>query len=370
MSPRSVPFTIGIEEEYQIINPVTRELSSSAQIILPIVQRTLGDNVQPELNLSQVEAITPVCHSLSEARHEVVHMRRAVIKAAEQVGLRIAAAGTHPFSHWKNQSITPKERYRSIADEYCQLAYEPIFGFHVHVGLESQAIALQVMNRARSWLGVLLALSANSPFWLGEATGYDSYRTLLWSQWPTSGPPLFFDSLDEYTALTEVFVNTGLIDDPTKLYWDIRLSSRFNTIEFRIADVCLTVDETIMMAGVIRGLVHTLYDQVMRGEAMPQVRHELVRVAQWNAARYGLSHELIDVIAQQNRSASIMVSRLLQLIQAPLEANGDWEEVSSLVYEVLQHGNGASRQRDAYHLRSCLNDVVDFTIAETRKGVV
>jgi carboxylate-amine ligase len=370
MSSRPIPFTVGIEEEYQLINPITRALSSAACSVLPILQRTSGDNIRSELNLSQVEAVTPVCHSLAEARREVVHMRRAVIQAAEQNGLGIAAAGTHPFSHWKDQGITPEQHYQHLADEYCQLAFEPIFGFHVHVGLEDQAIALQVMNRARSWLSILLALSANSPFWLGEMTGYDSYRTLLWSQWPSSGPPSYFDSLQEYNALAQSLVKAGLIDDPARIYWDIRLSARFKTIEFRVADVCLTVDETMMMTGIIRGLVRTCYEQEMCGEPVVAVRDELMRFAQWNAARYGLSHELIDVIEQQRYPAVILVERLLRLIRPALEAEGDWGEILSIVYDVLQRGNGASRQRDAYHRRSCLEDVVDFNIAETSKGIV
>jgi carboxylate-amine ligase len=369
MSSRPVPFTIGIEEEYQIIDPVTRELSSAANSILPVLQYTSGDNIQPELNLSQVEAITPVCYSLAEARHEVAQMRRAVIRVAGQHGLCIAAAGTHPFSPWKEQGITPKPRYQRLAGEYCQLAFEPIFGFHVHVGLEDRAIALQVMNRVRSWLGTLLALSANSPFWLGEMTGYDSYRTLLWSQWPSSGPPPFLDSLEEYNALAQSLVKAGLIDDPSRIYWDIRLSARFKTIEFRVCDVCLTLDETIMMTGLIRGLVRTCYEQETRGESVIAVRNELMRFAQWNAARYGLSHELIDVIEQQRYPAATLVEHLLHLIRPALETEGDWDEVSSLVYDVLQRGNGASRQRDVYRQRSCLKDVVDFTIAETRKGL-
>lgn len=370
MSSRPAPFTIGIEEEYQIIDPVTRELSSAANSILPILQRTSGDNIQSELNLSQVEAITPVCHSLAEARYEVVQMRRAVIHTAGQNGLCIAAAGTHPFSHWKDQGITPKPRYQQLADEYCQLAFEPIFGFHVHVGLEDRAIALQVMNRVRPWLSALLALSANSPFWQGEMTGYDSYRTLLWSQWPSSGPPPFLDSLEEYNALAQSLVKTGLIDDPARIYWDIRLSARFKTIEFRVSDVCLTVDETIMMTGLIRGLVRTCYEQEMRGEPVVAVRNELMRFAQWNAARYGLSHELIDIIEQQRYPAATLVEQLLHLVRPALEAEGDWDDISSQIYHVLQRGNGASRQRDAYRQRSCLKDVVDFTIAETRKGVM
>ena len=169
-------FTLGVEEEYQIIDPHTWELSSASSSLLRTAQETLGESAQPELQLSQVEAATPICQDLGEARAAIVHMRAEMIAAAEQKGKLLVAAGSHPFSHWKDQRVTPKERYQGILQYYQQLAHEPIFGCHVHVGLSSQELALQVMNRARIWLAPLLALAANSPFWQGEDTGYDECR--------------------------------------------------------------------------------------------------------------------------------------------------------------------------------------------------
>ncbi|MBD5633434.1 MAG: YbdK family carboxylate-amine ligase, partial [Candidatus Eremiobacteraeota bacterium] len=202
MSSGIETFTLGVEEEYQIVDETTRELAPRGAQLLPVAERALGDDVQPELQSSMIEIATPVCKTLGDVRREVEHARRNVISAARRNGSRIAAAGTHPFSAWSAQSITPKDRYRQIATDFGQLAHETvIFGCHVHVGLESRDIALDVMNRVRSQLSPLLALAANSPFWLGEDSSYASFRTEVWSRWPLSGPPLHFSTRNEYDEL-------------------------------------------------------------------------------------------------------------------------------------------------------------------------
>jgi carboxylate-amine ligase len=369
MSPHKETFTLGVEEEYQIIDPTTYELSSSSGIVLPTAQRSLGEKAQTELQLSQVEAATPVCQDLQEVRAELIRMRSAMIAAATRKKKLLAAAGTHPFSHWRDQRITPKERYKGIATEYKQLAREPIFGCHVHVGLEDREMALQVMNRASIWLAPLLSLTANSPFWLGEDTGYASFRTMMWSRWPTSGLPPSFASLEEYNALLQALIASKTLEDATKIYWDIRLSERFKTIEFRVADCCLTVDEVVMLVGLIRALVQTCYQQVEHNDPVPSVHPELLKVAQWRAARYGIRGELIDVIAHRSLPAEAMIGKMLTFLQPALEASGDWGEIVSLVNETLRKGNGAMRQRAAYKQHRHMEDVVEFIIAETRKGI-
>lgn len=369
MSSRTETFTMGVEEEYQIIQPGTYELSSSSSALLPTAQRALGEKVQPELQLSQLEAATPVCRSLQEVRAALVHIRRELVAAAARQGKYLAAAGTHPFSHWKSQRITPKERYREIADDYQQLAREPIFGCHVHIGLEDREIALQVMDRASMWLAPLLALSANSPFWLGEDTGYASFRTLMWSRWPTSGQPQHFSSLDEYNALLQALIATGSIEDATKIYWDIRLSERFNTIEFRVTDCCLTVDETVMITGLVRAVVQTCYEQARRNDPIQVVRPELLRVSHWRAARHGIGSDLIDVVAQRSFPAAAMMEKMLSTLRPALEAEGNWEEVASLVHETLRCGNGAMRQRAAYQRNERVEDVVAYIVAETSESI-
>lgn len=369
MASQRETFTMGVEEEYQIIDPVTRELSPSSQALLPTVQRALGEKAQPELQLSVVEAATPVCQTLQEVRRELSKMRREMIGAAQHDGKQLAAGGTHPFSHWKSQRITPKERYLGVAEDYRQLAREPIFGCHVHIGLADREKALQVMNRARIWLAPLLALAANSPFWVGDDTGYASFRTIMWSRWPTSGQPQLFRSLDEYHDLLQALIQTGFIEDATKIYWDIRLSERFPTIEFRVTDCCMTVDETVMIVGLIRAIVQTCYARIERNEPAPDVRPEILRAAHWRAARYGIERELVDVVERRSLPATAIIEELLSTLRPALEAEQSWDEIEGKVRETLGRGNGASRQRNSYQQHKRLEAVVDFMVAETMRGI-
>jgi glutamate---cysteine ligase / carboxylate-amine ligase len=224
VSAETEGYTLGVEEEYQIVDAGTRELASRGERVLRRTQQSLGERVAPEMFASQVEAMTRLCRTLAEVRAELLRLRRAVIEAAAEEDARIAAASTHHFSHWQEQPITPKERYRRLAEREQQLAEEQVvFGFHVHVGLSDREVAVQVLNRARAWLAPMLALSANSPFWLGEDTGYASYRTQVWGRLPVSGPPAPFSSLAEHDALIRTLVTTGGALDVASVYWDIRL---------------------------------------------------------------------------------------------------------------------------------------------------
>jgi carboxylate-amine ligase len=294
-----------------------------------------------------------------------------MIEAAATDGKVIAAAGTHPFSHWEDQKLTPKPRYWQSAADFQQLTRElVIFGCHVHIGLNDRETAVQVLNRVRPWLAPLLALSSNSPFWLGADTGYASFRTELWGRFPQSGVPHAFESRAEYEALVRTLVETGSIQDATRIYWDVRLPEKTPTIELRVTDVCMRVDEAVMIAALARGLIGTCYEQVMRDEPWTAVRPELLRAAHWRAARYGLERELIDVEAGRAVPACEMLERLLRFVQPSLEEAGDWEEVSGLLREIMQEGTGAVRQRKAYERAGRMEDVVDLIVAETAKGVV
>ncbi|MBW4543589.1 MAG: carboxylate-amine ligase [Symplocastrum torsivum CPER-KK1] len=369
MAPESDDFTIGVEEEYQIIDPVTRELNSRVKQILPIARKALGEEVQPEAQLSQIEIGTPICRTLADVRRELVHSRREVIAAAAKDGNRIAAAGTHPFSHWEDQQITPKDRYKSLERDYQQLTRELLIcGCHVHIGISDREMAIQVMNRARVWLAPLLALSANSPFWLGTDTGYASYRTEIWSRWPLSGVPSIFQSHAEYKTLVEALVATKSVEEATKIYWDVRLSERYPTVEFRVTDVCLTIDEAVMVAGLVSALARTCYEKAQRDEPFVTARPELLRAAHWRAARYGLEGELMDINALTAVPAPEMVETFLTFLRPALEDAGEWDEISSIVHETMQCGTGATRQRKAYKRAGRLEDVVDLIIEETEKG--
>jgi carboxylate-amine ligase len=370
MSLKREPFTIGVEEEYQIVSPATRELHSRGARILLKAQDAVGEQVQSELYLSQIEIGTSICRTLREVRAEIVRLRGEVIAAAGKGGSAIAAAGTHPFSHWEDQQLTPKGRYIGIAQDYQQLAREQlIFGCHVHIGIEDREAAVQAMNRTRPWLAVILALAANSPFWLGADTGYASFRTEIWRRWPMAGTPYVFSSRDEFDALVECLVKTESITDATKIYWDVRPSARFETLEFRVTDVCMTVDEAVMIAGLARSLATTCYAQAVHDAPTHDARPELLRAAKWRAARYGLDADLIDVEAGRARPAPEVVENLLTFLRPALEEQGEWEEVAALARETIKRGNGATRQRQAYARRGRLEDVVDLIVEETAKDI-
>ncbi len=363
------PFTLGVEEEYQLIDPHTRNLRASGGRVLHGAQRALGEEVQPELRLSQIETATPVCNTLAEVRRELSRLRGGVIAAAAVEGSRVVAAGTHPFAVAHEQPLTPKERYRGIARTYRHLADElVIFGCHVHVGIADREMAIRVMNRARVWLAPLLALAANSPFWAGADTGYASYRTELWVRWPLAGPPQPFESRADYDALIRTLVATDTIVEATHVYWDIRPSERFETLEFRATDVCATVDEAVMVAGLTRALVHACYGKAQRDEPFPAVRPEILRAAHWRAARDGLDGQLVDVAGGRAVPAADLIDTLLRFVRPSLEEFGEWGEVSSLVHHTLHHGTGASRQRAAHRRAERWEDVVDLLVEETARG--
>ncbi|GAC1472323.1 MAG: glutamate--cysteine ligase [Ktedonobacteraceae bacterium] len=316
----------------------------------------------------QIEIATPVCHNLAEVRDALTSARQTIITAAARSRRWIAAAGTHPFSHWREQHLTASERYREIAHRYQQLSHEQvIFGCHVHIGCGERAVALQIINRARLWLAPLLALSANSLFWLQDDTGYDSFRSEIWWRWPMSGPPPYVSSLADYNTLVQTLVRTGSIADSSYLYWDIRLSERVPTIEFRVMDVYMTIDEAVMLTGLIRALVQACYEQIQQEQPFPLAPRELLDAAHWRAARYGLDGDLIDVYAERPVPASELIERMLAFLRRALESTDSWDEISTLVHATLRNGNGAARQRAIYRDTSSHAAVVDYIVAETAR---
>ena len=359
-------FTVGVEEEYLIVDAASRELRPRAESVLPPAREALGDRVQPELSLSQIEVETGVCHSLGEVRTEVTRLRAQVMAAAEEVGSRLVASGTHPFSDWREQAITPKDRYLELDRDFRLLAREQLIcGCHVHVGVEDPENVIGVMDRCRPWLPVLLALSANSPFWQGVDSGYSSYRTEIFDRWPVTGTPPVLGTRAEYDRVVEELVATGSIVDATKLYWDVRPSARFPTVEFRICDVCLTVDEAVLVAGLTRSLVRTCHARMVRGEPVPAVRQAVVRAARWRAARDGLDGELVDLAAVRARPAAEVVDGLLAFLRPDLEDSGEWDELSALTAHTVARGTGASRQREVFEGTGSLVELVDWLVCQT-----
>jgi carboxylate-amine ligase len=363
--------TFGVEEEYQLVHPETRELRPRAGRMMKEAAVEHADDMQHELRLSQIETASQVCGTLGELREELGRLRGELIAAAERVGAELVAAGTHPFSHWEEQPFTPTRRYFELATDYQQLAREQvIFGCHVHVGVPSPEAAVHILNRARLWLAPLLALSASSPFWLGEDTGYDSYRTNLWIRWPLSGPPGWFASREAYDRLVADLAHCGIIEDASNVYWDLRLPPHLPTIEFRVADVCTTIDEAVMIAGLCRGLAMTALADEAAGVPAPDTRPELVRAIQWEAARYGLRGQLVDLRKLHCDDAETIIAALLEYVRPSLEAAGDWPEIERLVRTVLGDGNSATRQRRVLEEGGTLQDVVDHLRRETAKGAL
>lgn len=367
MSQQATMFTIGVEEEFQVINPQTRELSADVERIFPRAQQLIGSAVQHEIVLSQIEIATPICHTLTDVHRELVRLRNGLVLAAEDAGSQIAASGTHPFSPWQDQLITPKKRYQSLVDAYRQLIREQvIFGYHVHIGMPDREAAVYILSCARLWLAPLIALTANSPFWENNDTGYASYRANKWGTVPLSGPPPYFHSREEYDRAVALLIKTKSIDDAARLYWDIRLSGHFPTLEMRVMDVCLTVDEVVTVTGLVRALVRQCYERFLQRAAVPRTPTEILRVANWRAARYGLEGELLEATTGCLLPARELIYKMLDFVRPALEVEGDWQRVSSGVARLLQIGNGAMRQRRVYQRTGNIRDVVDYVVAQTR----
>jgi carboxylate-amine ligase len=364
-------FTIGVEEEFFLVDVESRRLRPVAADVLPGAEAGDEGEVGPELQQCQVETGTGVCRTLDEVAEEVACLRRSASAAAREVGCGLASSGSHALGFDEESSqVTPKPAYLRLERDYRLVTHEQLVsGCHVHVGIADPEVAVHVVNRVRTWLPTLLALTGNSPFWQGADSGYASFRTVVWQRWPTSGTPGTFRSRAEYDELVETLLDVGAIDDPARIYWEIRPSAKFDTVEFRVADANLTVDESVMTAGLVRALVVACHRQVLDGTEWADPRAELRRAATWRAARFGLDGRLIDLEGCGSLPAADMVERLLAFVQAPLVDHGDWERVRDLVTHVVAGGTGAARQRRAFRRRHRLEDVVDLVLAETAAGI-
>ncbi|XZE53432.1 carboxylate-amine ligase [Planctomycetaceae bacterium SH139] len=349
-SPR--PLRVAVEEEYQLVDRLSGQLRPDCAEVLSLLgsgghgEDPDGAAIQHELHLTQIEMASPVCESLAQVADSISKVRGRLIAAARRLGAELVAAGTHPLGHTNIDDVTPKERYRSMSYRYQQIARDlVIFGCHVHVDMPDRELGVQVMNRVTPWLPALQALTANSPFWGGEDTGYASYRRELWVQWPMAGPPLWFPDLNAHEECIQQLVSCQAINDATRIYWDVRLPEKIPTIEFRVMDVLTRVDEAVAVTGLIRALVERCLSDIIAGRESPRVRPELVRVAMWQAARYGLSDHLLDPLACAQVTASDHMEQLLEFVRDPLERYGDHGVVSEIVRRMIELGGGAARQR-------------------------
>jgi glutamate---cysteine ligase / carboxylate-amine ligase len=362
-------FTLGIEEEFQIIDPVTRELRSHIEEILEDGKMLLRERVKPEMHQSVVEVGTDICATVADARRAVTTLRSDLWRLARNRKLTIAAAGTHPFSHWRDQKITEGERYKGIVDDMQEIARANlIFGLHVHVGIPDRHVAIQVMNMARYFLPHLFALSTNSPFWVGRNTGFKSYRIKVFERFPRTGIPDAFESLSEYNDYLDLLVKTKCIDNAKKIWWDIRLHPFFDTIEFRVCDIPMRVEETIALAGLMQALVSYLHKLLKKNLTWRNYRRRLLDENRWRASRYGLDGKLIDFGKQEEVPARELIGELLELVDGELDEFGSRKEVG-YIHDILKNGTGADRQLAVWQKTRDLRAVVDYIVSETTAGL-
>ncbi|MBI3998436.1 MAG: carboxylate-amine ligase [Armatimonadetes bacterium] len=368
MNPPSL--TIGIEEEYQIIDPATRELRSYITEILEGDHLILREQVKPELHQSIVEVGTSVCRTPAEARAQLVRLRSEIMRVAARSGLKIASAGTHPFSSWLTQPITPLERYLGVKKDMQLLAQQLlIFGTHVHIGIEDREFLIDAMNVARYMLPHVLCLSTSSPFWMGRDTGLKSYRSIVFRNFPRTGIPRMFQSWADLTYLVDTLVETNSIPDGTKLWWDVRPNWKYPTLEFRICDVCTRIDEAVCVAAIFQAIVAKCWKLRRDNMTFRVYPADLIEENKWRAVRYGLDGNLIDFGKQQELPARDLIRELIEwFIGDVLDELGSRQEVE-YAYRILAEGTSADRQLATYQRTGDLNAVVDQVIQETCEGV-
>ncbi|HKF06000.1 MAG TPA: carboxylate-amine ligase [Candidatus Sulfotelmatobacter sp.] len=363
-------FTIGIEEEYQTVDPVTRDLRSHIQVeLLEKGKLRLQERVKAEMHQSVVEVGTSVCKNIKDAKAEVKALRREIIRLANENGLRVASVATHPFSDWRTQEIHPDERYKNIVEDMQLVARANlIFGLHVHIGIEDRETAIHMMNHARYFLPHILALSTNSPFWLGMNTGLKSYRCKVFDKFPRTNIPDYFPSWGEYENFIKLLIKTNCIDNAKKIWWDIRPHPFFNTIEFRVCDIPMRADETIALAALIQATVAKLYKLYTANQGFRLYRRALIMENKWRAARYGLDGKLIDFGKQKEVPARDLVREYLDFVDDVVDELDSREELE-YIHRILDQGSGADRQLRLFQETGDLKKVVDYIIEETEAGL-
>jgi carboxylate-amine ligase len=383
----SVPIpalTLGIEEEYQIINPETRNLHAYISEFLSQDElRPAKLNLKPEFMESQVEVGSHVCRNIKEIRQEVIRLRRAVSTMAEENGLEIAAASTHPFAKWEEQTITEGVRYKELLDDMQGVARRLlIFGMHVHVGfgsdLESRNLMIEIMNQARYFIPHLLALSTSSPFWHGQMTGLKSYRSVVFERLPRTGIPHSFVSWGEYKAFEQTLGRVGAFgknDTLAKIWWDIRPHPVFDTLEFRIADICTKIDEAVCIAALFQAICAKLLKLRRDNLSWRPYRHVHITENKWRAVRYGIEGELIDFGIEESVPFHFLMEELLEIVDDVLDDLDSRQEVE-YIRTILREGTSADRQIEVYrkhggddNRQEALKAVVDNLILETREGI-
>ncbi|MEB8328329.1 carboxylate-amine ligase [Flavobacteriaceae bacterium KMM 6897] len=362
-------FTLGIEEEFQILDSDTYTLRSHMSKIYEGGKVLLKERIKEEMHQAVVEMGTNICENIQQARDEVSYLRQQVIELAGAEGLKVAAAGTHPFSHWSDQLITPDPRYDALIEEMKDVARSNlIFGLHVHVGIPSREEGLQIMNVARYFLPHLYALSTNSPFWEARETGFKSYRSKIFDKFPRTGIPPYFSSVAEYDKFVEILVKTNCIDNGKKIWWDIRLHPFYPTVEFRVCDMVMTVDEVICIAAIMQCIIAKLHRLHQKNQSFRSYRRVLINENKWRAARWGMEAKLIDFGKEEEVPFEVLIQELLEFIDDVVDELGCRKEVN-FVYQMLEQGSGADRQLKVFKDTNDLKEVIKYVVEQTSKGI-
>ena len=371
-------FTIGIEEEYLLVDPETRNLAEDPPAtILEECRKRIGDQVTPEFLRSQIEVGTKVCTSIAEAKEELQSLRCCIRDVAEAHGLAVIAASTHPIADWDLQKHTEKDRYNILAQSMQTVARRLLIcGMHVHVGIEDDDLRVDLMGQVSYFLPHLLALSTSAPFWRGRETGLKSYRMAVWNEMPRTGLPPQFDSYGEYRRLVEILVGTGVIEDATKLWWDVRPSDKFPTLEMRMTDICTRMEDAISIAACYRCLLRMLWRLRRNNQRWRQYDRFMIAENRWRASRYGIDEGLIDFGKARIVPFPELIEELITLIREDAEFFDCVAEIEH-VREILERGTSAHKQVEVWQ-EACqagkedadaLRDVVDMLIEETAHGL-
>ena len=364
-------FTIGVEEEFQIIDPDTLELRSHVvQLISSAAARGVGDLVKQVMHQSIVETGTKICENVSELRLEMHRTRSELVMAAESTGLQVAAAGTHPFSSWIDQVISPGERYQHIVEEMGQLARSLlIFGMHIHIAMPDKQTTIDMMNMVRYFLPHLLALSTSSPFWMGRNTGLKSFRTTVFRRFPRTGIPEIFDSWSAYENYVNLLVKLNCIDNGKKIWWDVRPHPTYGTLEFRMFDTATKVEEAVAIAALTQAIVVKLHRLYTGNQSWRMYRRALIEENKWRAARYGIEGKLIDFGREAEVPMRELMYELMELIDDVVDDLGSRSAVE-YIHTILNEGTSAERQLRVYQQSGDLKDVVRHLVMETRASVM
>ena len=362
------PLTIGIEEEFQIVDGAG-ELRAHIDAVVEAAGPDLAETIKPEMLQSVVEIGTKICSDVAEAREEIVRLRSTLVEILGRSDLRLASAGTHPFSRWQDQLVTEKDRYKDLEEEMQDVVRELlIFGLHVHVGIPDVELRVDVFNEARYILPHLLALSTSSPFWMGRNTGLKSYRSVLWSRFPRTGIPPQFQSWADFQSFVELLVKTNSIEDGSKIWWDLRIHPTYPTLEFRTADACTRVDETICIAALIQAFVAKLIKLRRDNMGFRRYPGRLIRENRWRAMRRGIDGKLIDFGKREEVPERQLIHEFLEFIDDVVDDLGSRKECEYAL-TILEDGTSADRQLEVFRETGDLKAVVDHVVNETTAGL-